>query len=206
MARRKLYDEDGNEVKGARRKKPVYKRVWFWILALLVVSAVLNMGGEDDPATEPTAANTEAVESKTEPASASSESEVAVESTPAESTASESAAPAEPETQVSQEEAYQAILDDYTVRIQEAAPRLVEEYNTEYPANQNGLEGLAELSNEKVAKLAEISNEGVAEMANIYFTKGSGSYEEYEEWAGKLMDVYMLEAEQIMDAYMESAM
>lgn len=101
---------------------------------------------------------------------------------------------------------YQSILDDYTAKIQAAAPLLVDEYNNEAPANEDGLEGLAEISNDKVSKLAEISNEGISEMAEVMMTKGSGKYEEYEEWADKLMEVYMTEAEQITEAYMNSSM
>ena len=35
--------------------------------------------------------------------------------------------------------------------------------------------------------------------------KNDDEYETYEEWAGKLQDVYQDEAEVITDAYMESA-
>lgn len=37
-------------------------------------------------------------------------------------------------------------------------------------------------------------------------SKGSGSYDKYEDWAQKLMDVYMEEASKVFDAYMDSAM
>ena len=43
-------------------------------------------------------------------------------------------------------------------------------------------------------------------MADIYYKYGNGKYSEYEEWAGKLQDVYMSEAEKIQDVYLESAM
>lgn len=81
------------------------------------------------------------------------------------------------------EEQYQQILDEYSVKIKDAAPKLVAEYNAEYPNNNDGIEGLAELSNEKIEKLAEISNDGIAEMAEVMYSNGSGSYEEYEDWA-----------------------
>ena len=100
---------------------------------------------------------------------------------------------------------YQEILDDYTVKIQEAVPGLIEEYNAEAAKNSDGLQGLATICNAKVSKLAEISNDGISEMAEFYYEHGSGSYEEYEEWAGKIMDIYMEEASKIQDAYMESA-
>lgn len=100
---------------------------------------------------------------------------------------------------------YQAILDDYSERIRDAVPGLIEEYNTEAKNNTEGLQGLATLSNEKISELAEISNDGISEMAKYYYHAGSGSYDEYEEWAGKLMDVYMEEATKIQEAYMDSA-
>lgn len=34
---------------------------------------------------------------------------------------------------------------------------------------------------------------------------GSGSMDEYMEWAGKLQDVYLEEAQKLTDAYLESA-
>lgn len=100
---------------------------------------------------------------------------------------------------------YQTILDDYSERIRDAVPGLIEEYNTEATKNTEGLQGLATLSNEKISELAEISNDGISEMAEYYYHTGSGSYDEYEEWAGKLMDVYMEEAAKIQEAYMDSA-
>jgi len=43
-------------------------------------------------------------------------------------------------------------------------------------------------------------------MANIYYKYGSGRYSEYEEWVGKLQDVYMSEAGKIQDVYINFAM
>lgn len=101
---------------------------------------------------------------------------------------------------------YQSILDYYTVKIKAAPPGLIAEYKAEAENNTNGLMGLAEISNNKVSVLAEISNEGVGEMAELLFRMGSGKYSEYEEWAGKLFDVYSDEADKIYDVYMNSAL
>lgn len=100
---------------------------------------------------------------------------------------------------------YQEILDAYTVKLQEATPGLIEEYNTEAAENTEGLEGLATICNEKVSALAEISMEGTQEMANIYLHSGDGTSEEYQEWGTKLQEVYLTEAAKIQEAYMESA-
>lgn len=102
------------------------------------------------------------------------------------------------------EATYQSILDDYTTKIKEAVPKLLEEYNSESADKLNDINALAELSNSKIEKLAEISNEGIGKMADLMLKSGD-SQETYEEWAGKLTDVYMTEAQQITDAYMNSA-
>ena len=41
-------------------------------------------------------------------------------------------------------------------------------------------------------------------MAELMTTNGD-EYSTYEEWAGKLQDVYMTQSQQITDAYMNSA-
>ena len=100
---------------------------------------------------------------------------------------------------------YEDILNEYSKKLREATPKLIEEYNEEAKNNQDGLMGLATISNEKVSELAEISVEGIQEMAELHLKKGSGSYDEYSEWADKLNAVYMEEAAKIQDAYMKSA-
>ena len=106
----------------------------------------------------------------------------------------------EPEVEVT----YQSILDDYTQKIADATPGLVEEYNNESAAIADDLNALAELSNSKVEKLAEISNQGVSEMATL-MQKNGDEYSVYEEWSLKLTDVYTQYAAQITDAYTASA-
>lgn len=103
------------------------------------------------------------------------------------------------------EQAYQRILEDYSAQIREATPGLVDEYTNEVKDNTRGVEGLADLSAEKISVLAELNSDGVQEMAEVMMKKGSGSYDEYEDWAMKLMDVYMESAGELTDAYMGSA-
>ncbi len=100
---------------------------------------------------------------------------------------------------------YEDIYNEYKQKIIDATPGLVEEYNNESASNNAGLEGLAEICNNKISELAEISNEGVSEMADFMLKNGNGSYSDYENWSGKLMEVYMEESGKITDAYMKSA-
>lgn len=101
---------------------------------------------------------------------------------------------------------YEGIYNEYVIKIRDAAPALVEKYKEEAAKNSGGLDGLATICNEKIEKLAEISNEGIEKMAEYMMTKGSGKYDEYSEWSGKLMQVYMEESQNITEAYMSSAM
>ncbi|KIP53347.1 hypothetical protein [Leucobacter komagatae] len=66
-------------------------------------------------------------------------------------------------------EGYQAIYDEYSARLTEECQVL------------------------SMTECAELSNEGVSKMAEYMFkAKGTeGQMATYEEWAGKLMDVYM---------------
>lgn len=103
------------------------------------------------------------------------------------------------------EKTYEEILEEYSQKMREATPRLIAEYQEEAKQNQDGITGLAELSNNKVSELADINSEGTQEMAKIYMYNGNGSYDEYSEYSGKLFDVYMEEANKIQDEYMKSA-
>lgn len=47
MAKKKLYDENGKEVQG-KLKKPLYKRVSFWIVVVIVGFAFSALGGSDE--------------------------------------------------------------------------------------------------------------------------------------------------------------
>ena len=102
-------------------------------------------------------------------------------------------------------DSYEAILNEYSQKLRNATPVLIEEYNEAAKSNQDGLSGLATLCNEKVSELAKISTDGIQEMAKLYYKQGSGKYEEYSEWGAKLQDVYMEEASKIQDVYMKSA-
>lgn len=99
---------------------------------------------------------------------------------------------------------YQSVLDEYSEKLRTATPILIDEYNAEAAVNTDGLEGLALISSNKMEKLAEISSDGIEKMAELMLTTGSGSYDEYQEWANKLTNVYMEESGKITEAYMNS--
>lgn len=105
----------------------------------------------------------------------------------------------------SADDAYKAIYDEYSQKIIDATPGLIEKYNEQSKNNTEGITGLATISTDLVQELAGITQEGVEKMAQVMLNKGTGKYEEYSDWAEKLYDVYNEEAEKIMDAYINSA-
>ena len=96
---------------------------------------------------------------------------------------------------------YESILEDYTKKITEATPGIVEEFKNEAQDKKSDINALAELSNSKTEKLAEICNEGVKKMVELRLKNGDDD-ETYQEWAKKLQDVYTEQAKQISDAYL----
>lgn len=96
---------------------------------------------------------------------------------------------------------YESILDDYTKKLTEATPSLVEEFKAEAQDKKDDINALAELSNTKTTELAEICNEGVEKMAELKLKNGDDDAT-YEDWANKLQDVYTEQAKQISDAYL----
>lgn len=54
MAKKRLYDEEGNVVKGAKLKKPFYQRWWFIALVVIIVIGMFTGGDEEaDTVAEP---------------------------------------------------------------------------------------------------------------------------------------------------------
>ena len=200
---------------GAKNKKPFYKKWWFWLLVILIIGGLGGQSNSDKDKTPSTVDSTieESASVNANPTNNANTESTDITETPSQDTDSSTqsdepveSAPAGNSTGLTAEERYQSILDEYSEKLKAATPGLIEEYKAEAANNTSGLEGLAQLSNEKIEELAAIANDGVAEMAKVMYKTGSGSYDEYEEWASKLYDVYMDEASKITDAYMDSAM
>ena len=158
-------------------KKPIYKKWWFWVIAVVAIGIIANLGGNGDksPAkdletgTSSTAVTSEETSdtSTTVPESnTSTTSSQTVES----SKPTESSKPETPPVQTVSK--YEQIYNEYAQKIKDAAPT------------------------SSITELAKLSNEGVSKMAEYMLTaKGTdGQYATYGEWAGKLMAVYMNEA------------
>lgn len=98
---------------------------------------------------------------------------------------------------------YEDIYNEYSKKIQDKTPSLIEEYRNEAANHVGDINAQAEIANAKVTVLAEIANEGVEQMAMLYYK--DLDYSTYESWATKLYDVYMDYAGQIYDVYLTTA-
>ena len=99
---------------------------------------------------------------------------------------------------------YAGILELYTEKMEKAVPRLVNEYRNE-SSGIHDISRLADICNDKVEDLADICNEGVGLMADLMY-KNEDSYDVYSSWAERLMNNYIDIAQEIQDAYLDSAM
>src|SRR5699024_1393143 len=59
----------------------------------------------------------------------------------------------------------QAILDEYTQKIKQAAPKLATEYNEEVAQSINGPDDFAIIAKEKIKTLSDINDQGLKKMA-----------------------------------------
>ena len=95
------------------------KKAFSFVLALLMTISLCACGNTSTPTTD----DTSSPEQSSEPVESVVDKE-----------------PVEEETGYT---SYQEILDAYTVKLQEATPGLIEEYNAEAAENTEGLEGLS---------------------------------------------------------------
>lgn len=107
-------------------------------------------------------------------------------------------------SQLNNTTSYQAILDEYALKIRNATPGLIQEFRNEAAANTSGVEGLAAISNNKVERLAMISTEGVNQMASLHYSQ-SDDYSVYESWANQLINVYTEESQKIIGEYLATS-
>lgn len=78
MARKKKVVGEDGKTYYMKEKKPIYKRVWFWILIVLVVGGIAGtLGGDDDTST------TTKVEGETQTEKPSTDSQEAQETSEA---------------------------------------------------------------------------------------------------------------------------
>lgn len=86
MAKKKVTGEDGKTYV-MKEKKPIYKRIWFWVLVVLVVAGIAgSLGGGDDKDAAKDTKESSSAKVETETKESAKEAEATKESEPEEKT------------------------------------------------------------------------------------------------------------------------
>ena len=118
--------------------------------------------------------------------------------------------PVKPEPQMMDEkqlrQACQAVVDDYSARIREATPRLMEEFKAETEGESDG-RVLAHVCNKKIGVLAELCNEGLREIWDLLYANkldpSHPDYEDYTDYEFRLNLAYEDAAMEVSNLYSE---
>ncbi len=101
---------------------------------------------------------------------------------------------------LAEEREYQEIYLNYSDKMEERTPELVDEFWDETDGIENDNDALADLCDDKITVLSEIDIEGESKMYDLMEANGD-DYEVYEKWSSKLNDVYMNQSSALSDAY-----
>lgn len=166
------------------------------VVMYVAAAAVSDGASSSNPSDETTSSSSSATQDASNSEADSESSEAADQ---ADSSGEDQGQEAE-----SSSKTYESIYDDYAAQLQEAGPRLVDEYYAE-AAELGDTQAKAELCSQKIEELAQIDADGTEEMAQVMWTTG-GDYSEYEDWSMKLYSVYEEQAGEVTNAYMSTAL
>lgn len=116
------------------------------------------------------------------------------------------------ETQTSEEktanglpEQLQAIVNDYSKKIEEKTPALIEEYQTEIQGNQEGIAGLSAVANQKARELQAISDEGIRKLRAAYQAAENKDGVDLDTLINQLSANYTNHVAKISDIYLQTS-
>lgn len=145
--------------------------------------------------------------------SSSAESSVAKTSETTTKKASSTTKPKNKETASSTQESktgtltdqLQTIMTDYTKKLEEQTPRLIEEYQAEIQNNQNGVMGLSAIANQKARALQAISDEGISKLQATYQAAPTKEGIDLANWINQLSADYTEQVAKISDIYLRTS-
>lgn len=116
------------------------------------------------------------------------------------------------ETQTSEEktaddlpEQLQAIVNDYSKKMEEKTPVLIEEYQTEIQGNQEGIAGLSAVANQKARELQAISDEGIGKLRAAYQSADNKDGVALDTLINQLSANYTNHVAKISDIYLQTS-
>lgn len=96
---------------------------------------------------------------------------------------------------------FEAIFSDFSQRMREATPELINDMTDKARSEDAGFSASAEICAEEIRKLSEISGAGTEKMSELIRKATREKYELYSLWSSRLNEVYKEESKKIMDAY-----
>nr|WP_300210245.1 hypothetical protein [uncultured Anaerostipes sp.] len=96
-----------------------------------------------------------------------------------------------------EEKTYESIYNEYSAKLTEATPRLIDEYEQEIEADDSDE---ISIGIEKADELMGICTEGTEKMSDLLM-ENPEEEDEYDKWAGKLEEIYNKESDALDDAF-----
>ncbi|OTP11325.1 hypothetical protein A5844_001460 [Enterococcus sp. 10A9_DIV0425] len=182
-----------------RRQKQEARQRLMKIGAIVVVFLALIGGvtglyihGKNNTSAKPSTVTSETTTRTKESTTISSETEETQESSEASDTRTIS-------------EQLQAVVTDYSKRIEEKAPVLIEEYQAEIQHNQDGVSGLSAIANQKARELQAISDEGISKLRGMYQDSAANEKVDLDTLINQLAANYTEQVAKISDIYLRTS-
>lgn len=164
-------------------------------VVLLLVGACtgLYLHSRNNASENSVAKTSETTQSSTASTTASSETEATQESSEA----------TEPSGAISEQ--LQAVVADYSKKIEDKTPVLIEEYQAEIQNNQDGVNGLSVIANRKARELQALSDEGISKLRGMYQDASNKEDIDLDTMINQLSASYTAQVARISDIYLRTS-
>lgn len=96
---------------------------------------------------------------------------------------------------------YKSIIHKYSLKLEKATAKLINELRREAQSNTKGTSGLYRIYSKKSSKLYQIYSEGSSAMYRFYQNHSSGRYSEYSDNKDDLYDFFTDKCDELYDVY-----
>lgn len=163
------------------------------VLLLVGAGTGLYLHNRNNASENSVAKMSETTQSSTASTTASSETEATQESSEA----------TEPSGAISEQ--LQAVVADYSKKIEDKTPVLIEEYQAEIQNNQDGVNGLSVIANRKARELQALSDEGISKLRGMYQDASNKEDIDLDTMINQLSASYTAQVARISDIYLRTS-
>ncbi|MBE6171539.1 MAG: LysM peptidoglycan-binding domain-containing protein [Enterococcus faecium] len=163
------------------------------VLLLVGAGTGLYLHSRNNASENSVAKTSETTQSSTASTTASSETEATQESSEA----------TEPSGAISEQ--LQAVVADYSKKIEDKTPVLIEEYQAEIQNNQDGVNGLSVIANRKARELQALSDEGISKLRGMYQDASNKEDIDLDTMINQLSASYTAQVARISDIYLRTS-